>query len=109
MVMERIYDNPNHPHYGPVRRQWVILKGLGLGDIDGAYYAEWGINWDTHLVKLFDGGFTEVKALRRITHHSLDVAPLRYLCEDDPGQRLVGPFLTREADGSFTPTRLPKG
>jgi len=26
----RIFDNPNHPQYGPVRRLWIILVQLDL-------------------------------------------------------------------------------
>lgn len=81
----RIFDDPKHPHYGPVRRQWVLFKGLGLLDdgasIDTAYYAEWGMSWDIHLSHHLVDGWDEAKALRRITYHALDVAPLRYLSE----------------------------
>lgn len=26
--MKRIFDNPNHPNYGPVRRLWIMLEQL---------------------------------------------------------------------------------
>lgn len=26
----RIFDNPNHKHYGPVRRLWIVLVQLDL-------------------------------------------------------------------------------
>jgi hypothetical protein len=26
----RIFDNPNHPQYGPVRRMWIVLVQLDL-------------------------------------------------------------------------------
>lgn len=72
----RVYDNPNHPHYGPACRQWVIFAGLGCLEAEYAYFKEWGINWDVHLVKTIESGFTEEKALRRITYHMLDVVNL---------------------------------
>lgn len=28
--MTRIFDNPNHKHYGPVRRLWIVLVQLDL-------------------------------------------------------------------------------
>lgn len=30
---KRIYDNPDHPNYGPIRRMWVILAQLDMLDI----------------------------------------------------------------------------
>lgn len=29
----RIFDNPNHRHYGPVRRMWVVLTSLDILDM----------------------------------------------------------------------------
>ena len=71
--MTRIYDDPNHPHYGPVRRQWVIFAGLGLLGIDEAYFAEWGIRWDAHLAHHLDDT-DEGPALRCITWNALVLA-----------------------------------
>lgn len=48
----RIYDNPSHPQYGPIRRMWVVLTQLGL--LDAA--ERWGyhnqVDWDKHLAKV---------------------------------------------------------
>lgn len=37
----RIFDNPNHPQYGPVRRMWVILAQLDV--LDDPCYEGWEI------------------------------------------------------------------
>lgn len=67
--MSRIYDDPNHPTYGPVRRAWVILAGLygdELGAMDTLYFQEWGSRWDTDLhVAMTEQDRTESEALRR--------------------------------------------
>lgn len=44
----RIYDNPKHPQYAPVRRMWVILAQLNLlefADTCGPV----NVPWDAHL------------------------------------------------------------
>ena len=46
-----IYDNPNHPQYGPVRRLWVILVQLDLlevADEPGLFRS----SWDDALAKI---------------------------------------------------------
>lgn len=45
----RIFDNPNHPHYGPVRRLWVILAQLGLLEYAETYMDSFGRSWDQAL------------------------------------------------------------
>lgn len=30
--MKRIYDNPDHKHYGPIRRMFIMLANLDLLD-----------------------------------------------------------------------------
>ena len=42
----RIFDNPNHPKYGPVRRCWIVLVQLDLLGQDAAYEAEYRTTWD---------------------------------------------------------------
>jgi hypothetical protein len=44
----RIFDNPGHPAYGPCRRVWCMLSGLGLlgEDIDAEYAKQYGTRWD---------------------------------------------------------------
>lgn len=46
---ERIFDNPNHPGYGPVRRMWVILNQLNLLTFLDHMYQSHSYNWDTEL------------------------------------------------------------
>lgn len=72
--MERIFNLPNHEHYGPVRRQWVIFQGLGLTDDSGAdqaYLRHWGTSWDQHLSICIRYSKSEAEALRRITWNML--------------------------------------
>lgn len=62
--MNRIFDMPNHAHYGPVRRLFVALSTLFADKIevlDRAYYAEWGINWDHDLSFMLDGDDTRAE------------------------------------------------
>lgn len=48
----RIFDNPNHPHYGPVRRLWVVLIQLDmLADAEAAY-PDSGATWDAALSRM---------------------------------------------------------
>lgn len=42
----RIFDNPNHPQYGPVRRCWIVMVQLDLLGQDAAYEAEHRTTWD---------------------------------------------------------------
>lgn len=48
----RIFDNPNHPQYGPIRRMWVVLTQLDLL----AAAERWGyhnqVDWDQHLANV---------------------------------------------------------
>jgi hypothetical protein len=53
----RIFDNPNHPHYGPVRRLWVVLMQLDLLEAaerwsDHAVETGAGWRWDEWLAQL---------------------------------------------------------
>lgn len=50
----RIFDNPNHPHYGPVRRMWIVLVQLDLLTSAEAYMDRFGRNWDEALVSLLE-------------------------------------------------------
>ena len=70
----RVYDQPNHPHYGPVRRCWVILAGLfpDLAKLDTEYRWEWHSDWDFHLVHMLEQGHSEVVGLRTIVWRCLD-------------------------------------
>lgn len=73
--MIRIYDDPNHPTYGPVRRAWVMLVGMfgtDLSEVDRAFYQEWGFNWDEHLhLMMREQGYPERYALQRLIWKAL--------------------------------------
>ena len=46
---KRVYDDPNHPRYGPVRRLWVILVGLGMLEAAEELYPPRVLSWDLSL------------------------------------------------------------
>lgn len=53
---KRIFDDPSHPEYGPVRRMWVILMQLDML-ADAERYSRWSINqgglaWDSNLASM---------------------------------------------------------
>lgn len=69
---KRIFDDPGHPNYGPVRRMWVILAGLGM--LDTA--EEWGnrqhVPWDRGLDGVMrNGDLDETTAKRWLLRHLL--------------------------------------
>jgi hypothetical protein len=53
----RIFDNPNHPQYGPVRRMWVVLAQLDLltaaERYSEHYLEDGGLSWDENLAFSF--------------------------------------------------------
>lgn len=60
----RIFDNPNHPQYGPVRRMWVILKQLDLIS-SGERYPDSvsGRSWDESLALRIETGRDKDEAM----------------------------------------------
>ena len=54
--MSRIFDQPNHPHYGPVRRMHIMIMQLftpyQLSVLDSHYHEEYNENWDDQLSRL---------------------------------------------------------
>lgn len=50
----RIFDNPNHPQYGPVRRMWVVLAQLDLLVAAEAWGERHGMTWDGAMVDLIE-------------------------------------------------------
>lgn len=66
----RIYDQPNHPQYGPVRRAHLILMylyGDNLAKIEPNYRAYTGVCWDDDLAfEVGNGTVPEARAARRI-------------------------------------------
>lgn len=59
-----IIDNPNHPHYGPVRRLWVMLKQLDLMDFLDQYVFGLDETWEEALISYLNTGITEAQAQR---------------------------------------------
>lgn len=51
MSDKRIFDDPNHPQYGPVRRLWVILAQLDLLEA-GEHWGGKHFPWDRALADL---------------------------------------------------------
>ncbi len=71
----RIYDNPDHPHYGPVRRLWVMLAGLDMLDFAGTWRDAAGYTWDES-VSLLIG--TEAYSEGAVLRNSLEVLLFHY-------------------------------
>lgn len=60
--MRRIFDDPTHPQYGPVRRLWIILVQL---DLLGAAESAWPnpfLPWDHNMAHWIKGGVLESRA-----------------------------------------------
>lgn len=81
--IRRIYDDPGHRHYGPVRRLWIMLEQL-LADVGGmraweervkVYREQMGAEarprWDEHLSDLLRSGLTEPDAQRVVIEQVL--------------------------------------
>lgn len=70
--MKRIYDDPNHPHYGPVRRLWKVLALIYGFDLDGVdrHWARGGEvpigYWDEAMSSYLVLGFKEPKVHKLI-------------------------------------------
>lgn len=45
----RIFDNPNHPKYGPVRRLWVVLVQLDMLNAAERWSQHNPVTWDEWL------------------------------------------------------------
>lgn len=70
----RVFDNPNHRGYGPVRRTWVILAGLDLltPALDREYDACYGAQWDECMADaIVAGKTTEGQVARLIVYRML--------------------------------------
>lgn len=72
--MTRIFDNPNHPKYGPVRRMWVILEQLGMADRMDRYTEPrpYEKPWDAALAQTLGMGVDEVTAQRTMLRDYLE-------------------------------------
>lgn len=74
----RIYDNPNHPQYGPVRRCWLMLEqmfadkgGIAKFEVQLHLYQDTQtdrgrIYWDEHLAQLLRSGLSSADATRTV-------------------------------------------
>lgn len=72
-MMKRVFDDPNHSAYGPVRRTWVILAGLGLLDYDSAYRGQHGVYWDECMAGGIDSGENENSLKRMIVNRMIRI------------------------------------
>lgn len=70
----RIFDNPNHPQYGPVRRMWVILVQLDLLVAADRLMTDRGDDWDHHLTRLIRMGLSESYSQRIVLGMILPLA-----------------------------------
>lgn len=59
----RIFDNPNHPQYGPVRRMWIILAQLDL--LTDAEHLDLRWPWDQSLAHTIDEGYADEATAQR--------------------------------------------
>lgn len=76
MTEKRIYDDPNHPQYGPIRRTWVVLAQLDLlnaAERYSRYYVEkGGMAWDANLAGAFAAGRREGHVQRSFIYTLLE-------------------------------------
>lgn len=80
--IRRVWDMPDHPQYGPVRRLWIMLEQL-FADIGGVTKFElslWEVQeklgrdpiyWDRHLIFLIEQGQSEASAQRIVAQQAL--------------------------------------
>lgn len=65
----RIYDDPNHPYYGPVRRMWTMLQNIWSIDYakyDKMFYDQSPVGyWDQEMISYFPE-FKEHEAHRQL-------------------------------------------
>lgn len=63
----RIFDNPNHPQYGPVRRMWIILVQLDLlGSAEHYRRLGGNVTWDEAIARRVARGMAESTAQRQV-------------------------------------------
>lgn len=80
--IRRVWEMPDHPQYGPVRRLWIMLEQL-FADTGGIMKFEmslWALQkrlgrdpiyWDRHLIFLIDQGQSEASAQRIVMQQVL--------------------------------------
>jgi len=64
----RIFDDPDHPQYGPVRRLWVVLAQLDLFDFAELYRDLVDETWDQSLASYVRLGYGEAMAQRIVLY-----------------------------------------
>lgn len=67
----RVFDDPNHPHYGPVRRMWIILVQLDLLSSADNLPMGQGL-WDKALASRIAWGIPESTAQRSLLKHIME-------------------------------------
>lgn len=70
----RVFDDANHPAYGPVRRLWKVLAQLDLNKYDVAYRQEWDTHWDECVAGGIAHGLHEVGLCRLVVRRMLKLA-----------------------------------
>ncbi|MEQ6333253.1 hypothetical protein [Sphingobium sp. MK2] len=65
---DRIFEEPNHRHYGPVRRLHIILMQIteNYSSIDSLFAADNDMTWDTLLSFHLAQNRSEPEAQRRV-------------------------------------------
>lgn len=70
----RIFDNPNHPQYGPIRRMWVVLTQLGMAETMDRHTSPrpYEKPWDVALAETIAIGVDESAAQRAMLRDYLE-------------------------------------
>jgi len=68
----RIYDNPEHPQYGPVRRLWVVLTQLDMLEDAERHRPKFEPQWDVNLATMVHLGVDEHVAQRVVLNRLLE-------------------------------------
>lgn len=73
----RIFNVPNHPLYGAVRRVWVALATVcpDLDLLDETYFAAYGMQWDEHFAHQIAMESTDEQATRSVVAAAIDAYP----------------------------------
>ncbi len=72
--MARIFDDPNHRHYGPVRRLWIVLVHLDLlhARFERGFENHYGLTWDECMANgCANGALSESQLARLIVRRML--------------------------------------
>ena len=72
MTAKRIFNDPDHPQYGPVRRMWVILVQLDMLNAAERYGRHYRLPWDEFLAANVRGALTEEVAQRDMLYRLME-------------------------------------